>query len=304
MTSDFLSKEAVFTKPFNVEFRSRDEWKHQEGHLQDMESFVWYTDGSLIDGKSGFGVYCRSPRTELSGSLGQYCTIFQAEIYGILACANLGLARRLLSKLLTQMKSLQNWSGECFNTLCRLASQNSVTLGWVPGHVGIGGNESADKLAKKGASMPLFGPEPFCGISKAAAKHVINKWSRGHHLERWRNYPGQSLGEKLLSEPSTLFTRWLLKLGRGQVKQVLALITGHGHFRKHLHTLGIVNDKQECRLCNQSDETAKHIILDCDGLRARRRAMFGLKKPGEEPDANIGQKLLHLVRDTGIGLPS
>ncbi|XP_054259663.1 uncharacterized protein LOC128984372 [Macrosteles quadrilineatus] len=267
MTSDFLSKEAVFTKPFNVEFRSRDEWKHQEWHLQDMESFVWYTDGSLIDGKSGFGVYCRSPRTELSGSLGQYYTIFQAEIYGILACANLGLARRYQDKMIVilsdcqaALKALDSnevttklvW--ECFNTLCRLASQNSVTLGWVPGHVGIGGNESADKLAKK--------------------------------------------------EPSTPFTRWLLKLGGGQVKQVLALITGHGHFRKHLHTLGIVNDKQECRLCNQSDETAKHIILDCDGLRARRRALFGLKQPGDEPDANIGQKLLHLVRDTGIGLLS
>ncbi|XP_054289199.1 uncharacterized protein LOC129004668 [Macrosteles quadrilineatus] len=214
MTSDFLSKEAVFTKPFNVEFRSRDEWKHQEGHLQDMESFVWYTDGSLIDGKSGFGVYCRSPRTELSGSLGQYCTIFQAEIYGILACSNLGLARRyqdkrivILSDCQAALKALDSnevtsklvW--ECFNTLCRLASQNSVTLGWVPGHLGIGGNESADKLAKKGAIMPLFGPEPFFGISKAAAKHVINKWSRGQHLERWRNYPGQSLGKKLLSEP-------------------------------------------------------------------------------------------------------
>ncbi|XP_054281346.1 dihydropyrimidine dehydrogenase [NADP(+)] [Macrosteles quadrilineatus] len=264
------------------------------------------------------GFYCRSPRTELSGSLGRYCTIFQAEIYGILAFANLGLARQyqykrivILSDCQAALKALDSnevtsklvW--ECFNTLCRLASQNSGTLGWVPGHVGIGGNESADKLAKKGASMPLFGPEPFCGISKAATKHVINKLSRGQHLERWRNYPGQSLGRKLLSEPSTLFTRWLLKLGRGQVKQLLALITGHGHFRKHIHTLGIVNDKQECRLCNQSDETAKHIILDCDGLRARRRALFGLKQPGDEPDANIGQKLLpSLCNSCSCGLPT
>lgn len=53
------------------------------------------------------------------------------------------------------------------------------------------------------------------------------------------------LGKKLLSEPRTLFTRLLLKLGRGQVKQVLALITGHGHFSKHVHTLGIDNDNQD-----------------------------------------------------------
>ncbi|KAG8317166.1 hypothetical protein J6590_032851 [Homalodisca vitripennis] len=100
----------------------------------------------------------------------------------------------------------------------------------------------------------------------------------------------------------------LLMCGGGEsptdrVKQVIALITGHGHFRKHLNTLGLRNEDSECRLCNKSEETAKHIILDCERLGARRRALFGDKQPGDEPDASIGEKLLSLIKGTKIGLP-
>lgn len=35
-----------------------------------------------------------------------------------------------------------------------------------------------------------------------------------------------------------------------------------GYFRKRLHTLGIINHSHECWLFNQSEETAKHVILD------------------------------------------
>ena len=316
MPSDVMSAEAVFTKPFSVEFRSREEWESEENPYQLRGGLVWYTDGSLMEGKSGYGVYGESPRTELSASLGRNCTIFQAEICGILACVNLGLARRyrnkhmlILSDCQAALKALDSneirsrlvW--ECFNALSELASRNSVHLGWIPGHSGIGGNERADGLAKKGAGMPFLGPEPSCGISKSTAYHTINEWSREQHHQRWHSYPGQTLGKKLLTVTSAQFTQWLVRLGRGQVKQVIALISGHGHFRKHLYTIGITNENLKCRLCNQSEETAKHIIMDCERLGARRRALFGCRGPGDEWDASIGVKLLDLVKGTGIGLP-
>lgn len=45
-------------------------------------------------------------------------------------------------------------------------------------------------------------------------------------------------------------------------------------FRKYLYILGIINDSQECRLFYQSEETAKYIILDCERLEVRIRAVF------------------------------
>ncbi|KAG8334643.1 hypothetical protein J6590_085848 [Homalodisca vitripennis] len=84
---------------------------------------------------------------------------------------------------------------------------------------------------------------------------------------------------------------------------VQARTHGTGAFLKHLNTLCLRNEDSECRLCNKSEETAKHIILDCERLGARRRALFGDKQPGDEPDASIGEKLLSLIKGTKIGLP-
>ncbi|KAG8335747.1 NFX1-type zinc finger-containing protein 1 [Homalodisca vitripennis] len=117
-------------------------------------------------------------------------------------------------------------------------------------------------------------------ISRQEALKVVNASKKTHRL-RWQSHRGQALGKRLLADSSSGFTRWLMGLGRDRVKQVIALITGHGHFRKHLNTLG---------LRNEDSETAKHIILDCERLGARRRALFGDKQPGDEPDANSSSK--------------
>uniref|UniRef100_A0A1B6KRF7 RNase H type-1 domain-containing protein n=1 Tax=Graphocephala atropunctata TaxID=36148 RepID=A0A1B6KRF7_9HEMI len=316
MTSDVMGKETVHSKPYSTNICSKDACRAEITAHARKGSLMWYTDGSLMDGKSGYGVYSPSPRTNISASLGRYCTIFQAEIQAILTCASIGVANRyfnrhilILSDSQAAIKALDSteftsklvW--ECYQALCTLAARNNVHLFWVPGHEGIEGNECADTLAKEGACTPFFGPEPVCGISRSTAFHAIDKWSRDQHQQRWQSYPGQALGRRLITDTNTHFTRWLVSLSRGQVKQTTALITGHGHFRKHLHTLGINNESRECRICNQSEETARYIILECDGLGVRRRALFSHVRPGDEIDAGIGKKLLDLVKGTSIGLP-
>jgi len=46
-------------------------------------------------------------------------------------------------------------------------------LAWVPGNMGICGNEVADQLARHYFLCPLVGPEPALGISTKVARGVI-----------------------------------------------------------------------------------------------------------------------------------
>lgn len=96
----------------------------------------------------------------------------------------------------------------------------------------------------------------------------------------------------MLTDSTAHFTNRLVKLGRGQVKQVIALITGHGHFRISESTFSFLESQATCRSadCNNFEETAKRIILDCKRLGLNRRDLFYFQQPWDESDASICKK--------------
>ena len=53
-----------------------------------IKGLVWFTDGSKMKEGTGVGVYGQSVGRRLSFSQGSYATVFQAEIYAILACVH------------------------------------------------------------------------------------------------------------------------------------------------------------------------------------------------------------------------
>jgi ribonuclease HI len=67
---------------------SRKDWTIGTGTPPIVKGHVWFTDGSWMEGGTGAGVYGQSNGRRLSLPLGQYATVFQAEVLAILACAH------------------------------------------------------------------------------------------------------------------------------------------------------------------------------------------------------------------------
>jgi hypothetical protein len=82
---------------------------------------------------------------------------------------------------------------------------------------------------------------------------------------------------------------------------VVVLLNGHCHLRKHLHRLGIYKEEPVCRKCGMGEETAHHILFECEALGRIRYSVLG--PPGFELET-IHQEpvkpLLYLIRKAGI----
>jgi hypothetical protein len=69
-------------------------------------------------------------------------------------------------------------------------------------------------------------------------------------------------------------TRYLLRLSRATLRNLILVITCHGNFRKHLHGLGLAEDPV-CLVCGLEEETAFHIVCECPALSIARTREFG-----------------------------
>jgi ribonuclease HI len=124
------------------------------------------------------GVYGQSVGRRLSFSLGRYATVFQAEIYAILACVyEIQFQSRpekytsICSESQSALKALQAVRTsplvqQCQKALNDISTRQAVGLYWVPGHAGVQGNEIADELARNGSALKFVQPEPALGVSR------------------------------------------------------------------------------------------------------------------------------------------
>ncbi|KAG8263477.1 hypothetical protein J6590_032167 [Homalodisca vitripennis] len=62
--------------------------------------------------------------------------------------------------------------------------------------------------------------------------------------------------------PSSRVASDLLSLSRSMCSRIIGLITGHGHPRKHLHRVCILQEDPLGRMCDEQDETAEHLLFD------------------------------------------
>jgi hypothetical protein len=68
-----------------------------------------------------------------------------------------------------------------------ISARNAVGLYWVPGHVGVKGNETTDGLTRNGSASGFVGPEPALGVSRQDLRNKISHWLGNQYRRCWQN---------------------------------------------------------------------------------------------------------------------
>ena len=140
-------------------------------------------------------------------------------------------------------------------------TQGRVSIMWSPGHMGIHGNEMADKLAKAGLSSPK---DLEAGPTLAGVKIDLRKMLKDFRETQW---------EQIARNLASRYRRWELDykttcpkeldvLSRRALHRFLAVRTGHGDFTAYHRRFAHDEDscEMQCPHCD-GDKTPEHIVF-------------------------------------------
>ena len=296
---------------------SKEEAKKQEEVWATRPGVRVYSDGSDIDGGVGAAAvlyrqgkrgYPKILKLHLGASSGH--TVYEAEIVGMIL--GMELIRKeshpgqssiavdnqpALRAAVKRYRKPGHYLLDKFLDRLRLTRNTKrdlvLTLRWVPGHVDIEGNETADVAAKEAAR----------GSSSAINKIPANLRQRGTnltlptsaaklkqlHLDKlkllaisvWKNskrYNRVRLTATTL--PAKYFTKLVDKLPRKHASVLFQLRSGHAPLRRHLHRIGKAQSPI-CPACHSAHETVFHFLIKCPAHRNHRVDLFrevGLKR--------------------------
>ena len=219
-----------------------------------------YTDGSAEEGMKNGGsrVYIRYSDGDTTSLLvpgGLQCSNYQAELLAICTAAEHLLESRkkmgniaIFTDSLSTLQALNSADPEqmiqgLHSSFAKLTAQSSVSLQWVPVHVGLIGNKKADRLAKIGSQAP----QTQNPVTYREAKTLLHSRYNGD----WKKYNG---GYQANLDP-------IWRLGRAQQTTIFRLRTGHCGLSAHLKRIGI-SDISLCE-CRQADQTPDHVLQSC-----------------------------------------
>ena len=240
-------------------------------HLGEHTTEHVYTDGSKSNQHVGFAA--RFKDTISSGRLPGDASIFTAEMHAIKITLsnilNMNSENRrytIFSDSQGVLLALRPDAGaspiaEDIRASLNYAKAKNISIDfcWVPGHVGIKGNEEADTAAKEASAN-----ENYQFLDTAIPHTDMKRPVREAITKAWRN-KWLSLGQKgrKLREIKTDVNEWSSSYNKNRrIETVLArLRIGHSNLT-HSYLMQGHADPLECDRCRQPT-TVKHILLEC-----------------------------------------
>ena len=236
-----------------------------------------YTDGSKTDDAVACAFY--SIEGTKSCRLDNRASIFTAESTALeMACDFASKAKNkkvgFLSDSLSCLKALKRHDNHDKRILKISEKVNklflkgrTVSFLWVPSHVGIQGNEKADRLAKEALLLDL---PRGCAVPHSDLKPHINKMIR----DEWREVWARETNNKLHELKPVLGPRPTKRLRRAEEVSLTRLRIGHTRLTHCYILMGEAEPR--CETCNCS-LTVRHILIECPSLRPVRDKYFSCR---------------------------
>ncbi len=232
-----------------------------------------YTDGSKDGERAGAAAYTNDET--YSCRLPDGATVFSAELKALLlALEHVSKSENdkfiIFSDSLSAIQALQGCDFR--NSLLmfflkeykELAEnhQKTIILCWIPSHIGIPGNEAADKAAKRALELPITELSIHYEDYKFHIKNYIDRlWQR-----RWDACAGNKLNKV---EPVLGDRRSPGQLSRREERVLSRLRIGHTRLTHSFLMSG--EDVPRCVACD-CNLTVEHILIECgDFTEVRQR---------------------------------
>ena len=150
--------------------------------------------------------------------------------------------------------------------LSRLCNRADIVFCWLPSHVGISGNEEADKAAKDALSLEVLSFKvPFSDFKPLINNFIKNVWQQS-----WSDPANQN--NKLFTIKPGL-GEWLPGLRTNRREEIILarLRIGHSYITHSYLLKG--EEEPQCIPCN-APLTVKHVLVDCVDLAPTRQRFF------------------------------
>ena len=233
-----------------------------------------YTDGSKTN--NAVGCAAIMGQNEYSAKLPNLISSFSAEITAVLLILKTIFNNKEKSSftIFTDSKSVLNAVSMFYSNdpivleiqyyLTKLYNNGKkISFCWSPGHVGIQGNECADKAAKEAASSNTinYDPVPFSDL-KVHVRCFIERKFQSHWSSLTNNVKLRSIKRDIKPWPN------IKTKCRRHVRVLNRLRIGHTHATHNF----LMKTPHIHPICNRCQEilTVKHILEECTGLNQLR----------------------------------
>ena len=288
-TMDWIPKETVLDRRFRTIIEARSEAVNR-AELSTSDSVQIFTDGSKRNNITGAGlcVYDKGHENHAeSFYLGNMCTVFQSELFAIYRAAQWAISHIntpsdiiILSDSQAGIKALSSTSinsiqvKTIISALNELGKSNSVSVRWVPGHMGVPGNERADELAREGSSTLPIGPPPFVPIPAGAIKNEIRQLCIDEHRLRYEKHEISEKGRAWIAHIGNNGNTRLDTKSVTDTRILTWLFTGHSPLGYFQHKIGNFSSPN-CEECPGHEETTEHYLAKCPAYAISRQDCLG-----------------------------